>query len=152
MRQLTADAIDLSLDAFVADSIQLLQDNVPADGQPYWGCFSGGKDSCIIKELARVAKVPVEWHYNVTTIDPPELVHFIRREHADVSFDRPKHNFFTVAQKKGFPTRRMRWCCEEFKEKRSPKGRVLIFGVRAAESARRAKAWAPVTWDAEEGS
>ena len=146
MRQMVTTAIDLSLGAFVADSIKLLRENVPTDGQPYWGCFSGGKDSCVIKELARVAGVPVEWHYNVTTIDPPELVRFIRREHPDVSFDRPKHNFFTVALKRGFPTRRVRWCCEEFKEKRSPKGRVLIFGVRAAESARRAKAWTPVTW------
>ncbi len=143
----TLDGIDLSLDALTADAIKLLRLMVPADGSPYWGCFSGGKDSCVIKELARLAGVPVEWHYNVTTIDPPELVHFVRREHPDVSFDRPEMNFFVfaIAKHKGFPTRKRRWCCEHYKERRSPPGRRLIMGIRAEESSRRAKNWGPFT-------
>ncbi len=134
------------LDARLSHSIQLLQRMAKIIGEPFWGCFSGGKDSVVIKEVARLAGVPVELHYNVTTIDPPELVHFIRKEHADVSFDRPKKNFFTVALESGrFPTRRVRWCCEVFKESQTPQGRTMIFGVRAAESPRRAKAWQDVT-------
>jgi phosphoadenosine phosphosulfate reductase len=46
---------------------------------------------------------------------------------------------------KGFPTRVQRWCCEEYKESRSPRGAVMIFGVRAAESPRRKAAWKPVS-------
>lgn len=140
--------IDLSLSGLTTDAIKLLRQMVPSDSQPYWGCFSGGKDSCVIKELARLAGVPVEWHYNVTTLDPPELVHFIRRKHADVAFDRPEMNFFTFAirRKYGFPTRRARWCCEVYKESRSPVGRVLIMGIRAQESPARARNWRPVTW------
>ena len=38
----------------------------PAEG--YYGAFSGGKDSCVIKELARLAGVKVDWHYNWTTV------------------------------------------------------------------------------------
>jgi len=132
--------------ALIQASLETLRQYAPKDGVPYWGCFSGGKDSIVIKELARMAKVPVEWHYSVTTIDPPELVHFIRREHGDVSFDRPPENFFTVALRRGFPTRVARWCCEEFKESKSPPGRVMILGVRAAESPRRAANWSTLTY------
>jgi hypothetical protein len=146
MNNPTLTGIDLSQQAYIDDAIKFLRVCQPKD-RPYYGCFSGGKDSCVIKELANRGGVNVVWHYNVTTIDPPELVHFIRREHPDVIFDRPECNFFTYAirHKKGFPTRRMRWCCEHFKERKSTRGSFLILGVRAAESPRRAKAWSAVT-------
>lgn len=128
----------------VAASIALLQAHQP-DGE-YYGCFSGGKDSVVIKEVARLAGVRVTWHYNVTTIDPPELVRFIREKHPDVRWVRSKHgNFFHRMETKGFPTRRQRWCCQEYKESVSPRGAVMILGVRAAESARRAATWKHVT-------
>jgi len=148
MRQTTIPGIDESLDAYVEEAIALLRHNVPKDGE-YYGCF--GKDSVVIKELARLAGVPVTWHYNVTTIDPPELVYFIRDEHPDVVWGRPKANFFTQARKRGFPTRRARWCCEEFKEKQSPDNATIIIGVRAAESPRRAVIWQPVTPNTRQG-
>lgn len=133
------------LSELIANSIAVLRENEPAEG--YYGAFSGGKDSVIIKELARRAGVKVTWHYNVTTIDPPELVRFIREQHPDVHWDRPKHgNFFHRMEKKGFPTRVARWCCEEYKESAPPKGSVLIMGIRAAESPRRAKTWKLVTF------
>jgi phosphoadenosine phosphosulfate reductase len=128
----------------VERAIELLKMYQPKD-KPYYGCFSGGKDSCVIKEIARLAGVSVTWHYNVTTIDPPELCRFIKHEHPDVVWNKPKENFFNLAARKGFPTRKARWCCEVFKESRSPSGSVLIMGVRAAESTRRAKQWKEVT-------
>ncbi len=132
--------------ADLEQSIEIVRANVPADGSPYYGLFSGGKDSVALHEVARMAGVPVEWHYNVTTIDPPELVRFIRREYPHVEFVRPKYpSFFRrAAEKKGFPTRRMRWCCDEFKESRNPKGAHLLMGIRAQESASRAKRWGHV--------
>ncbi len=130
--------------ALIDASIETLRHYEPKDG-PYWGCFSGGKDSCVIKRLAEMADVNVVWHYNVTTIDPPELVYFIKRHHPNVEFVRPKRNFFTAMVTKGFPTRVCRWCCEEFKESKSPKGARLILGVRAAESPRRARTWQTFT-------
>lgn len=128
----------------VERAINLLRMYQPKD-RPYYGCFSGGKDSCVIKEIARLGEINVVWHYNVTTIDPPELVRFIKREHGDVEWGIPPENFFKVALRTGFPTRRARWCCEVFKESRSPEGSVLVMGVRAAESVRRRKAWGEVT-------
>jgi phosphoadenosine phosphosulfate reductase len=47
-------------------------------------------------------------------------------------------------EKKGFPTRRNRWCCDEYKESRSPKDATLIMGIRAEESASRRRRWLEV--------
>lgn len=107
----------------------------------YHGCDSGGKDSGCIRELAAMAGVRVVWHYNVTTIDPPELCRFIRREHPDTLWvRRPMHFFAMLSEKRGYPLRRQRWCCAEFKE-RGGAGKVKITGVRWAESPRRRNMW-----------
>lgn len=132
------------LPEMVDAAVALLREHEPEEG--YYGCFSGGKDSVVIKALAARAGIKVSWYYNVTTIDPPDLVRFIRREHPDVRWVRPRHgNFFRrAAEVKGFPTRRNRWCCEEYKEARSPTGATLILGIRAEESPRRAARWSEV--------
>lgn len=110
---------------------------------PLFGCFSGGKDSIVIKHLARMAGINIDWHYSVTQIDPPDLMRFVRREHPDVAWARVKgHSFFRDVAKKGLPTRRVRWCCAIYKEASRPdRGETMVMGVRASESARRAKSW-----------
>jgi len=110
----------------------------------YYGAFSGGKDSTAIKALAVMAGVPVEWHYNATGIDPPELVRYILREHPDVVIDRPKINVFQKCESNGMPTRFHRWCCRHLKEFGGTDRRMLL-GIRSAESPRRAKTWGVVT-------
>lgn len=60
----------------VANAIQLLTDNEPANG--YYLCFSGGKDSVVIYGLAARAGVKFTAYHNVTTVEPPELMKFIR--------------------------------------------------------------------------
>lgn len=148
MPQLTFPSFGQSLGEKVEHSIAVLRTYEPKDGE-YYGCFSGGKDSCVIKELARRAGVRVTWHYNVTTIDPPELCRFIRREHPDVVWDYPQRHFFKMVVANGYPMRTARKCCEEFKESRGTG--ILLTGIRAAESPRRAKAWKELTrWNKSE--
>lgn len=133
-----------SLEAKTTQSIAELKMHQPVG--EYYGCFSGGKDSVVIKELARLAGVRVAWHYNVTTIDPPEVHRFIRREHTDVEWHyRPKHFFRMLAEKRGYPLRTTRWCCEEFKEGTWPALTFALMGIRAAESPRRAARWKSLT-------
>lgn len=109
----------------------------PAEG--YYGAFSGGKDSCVIKELARLAGVKVDWHYNWTTVDPPELLQFIKKHHADVEIHKPEMTMWQLIVKKRYPpTRMVRYCCEILKEG-GGSGRLVITGVRWAESSKRAK-------------
>jgi len=108
----------------------------PVEG--YYLAFSGGKDSIVIYELAKMSGVKFDAHYNVTTVDPPELVHFIRREYPEVKFELPKLSMWQLmAREKSPPTRLMRFCCKELKE-HGGDGRFTITGVRWAESARRA--------------
>lgn len=112
----------------------------------YWLAYSGGKDSDVILELAKMAGVRYRPVYNVTTIDPPELVRYIRREHHEVEFCRPKKSLLSMlAEDKscGPPTRLARWCCQKYKEQ-GGNGTAKVIGVRCAESARRAKLWKSV--------
>ena len=105
----------------------------------FWLSFSGGKDSVVILELAKMAGVKFTAYYSVTTIDPPELVRFIIEEHPEVIRILPKKNFFAlIRDKKMLPIRTRRYCCEILKEHRGA-GYCNIVGVRAAESVRRKK-------------
>ena len=107
-------------------------------------CFSGGKDSVLIRFLCDKAGIKYRAVYSVTTIDPPPLVRFIKQKYPDVEFSHSGTNFFHELVKKGFPTRQRRWCCELFKENTGD-SLIKIIGVRAAESARRAKQWRSMT-------
>jgi len=126
------------------EAITLLRDNEPEDG--YALAFSGGKDSCVIKHLADKAGVKYDAHYSVTTIDPPELIRFIKREHKDVKWVRPEVNMMHAVANwpKTPPTRLARWCCDKYKEAGTMGKGALVIGVRAAESAGRAATWEPV--------
>jgi phosphoadenosine phosphosulfate reductase len=117
-------------------AIEILKEFEPPEG--YYLAFSGGKDSCVIKALADMAGVKYDAHYSVTTIDPPDLVYFIKRYHKDVIFDHPEMPLLKKLETKGFPLRQARWCCELYNENGGG-GRLVITGIRAEESSRRAK-------------
>lgn len=107
------------------------------DTEGYYLAFSGGKDSQVIYALAKMAGVKFTAHYHVTTVDPPELVRFIRAEYPEVRMERPELSMWQLIVKKGFPpTRRVRYCCSELKE-RGGSGCFTITGVRRAESSMR---------------
>ena len=118
----------------VEQSIQRLKDHEPEDG--YFLAFSGGKDSIVIKQLAIEAGVKFDAHYTVTTIDPPDLIHYIKKYHSEVIWDRPQKPFLSMVIQKGFPLRQSRWCCDVYKEQGGD-GRVVVTGVRWEESAKR---------------
>lgn len=126
----------------VQTAIERLKAFEPKD-RPYWLAFSGGKDSCVILELAKMAGVKFEAHYNVTSVDPPELVRFIKKTHPEVSFDiphdkngKPISMWSLIKNEMMPPTRIQRYCCKYLKES-SGKGTVTITGVRWAESSNR---------------
>lgn len=113
----------------------------PEEG--YYLAFSGGKDSQCIYELAKMAGVKFDAHYSVTSVDPPELVKFIKEQYPDVSIEKPRDKngkqitmWNLIASQTMPPIRTARYCCEKLKES-SGKGRVTLTGVRWAESANR---------------
>ena len=125
----------------VETAIKRFQTFEPPEG--YYLCFSGGKDSVVIKALADMAGVKYDAHYNLTSVDPPELVRFIKNTYPDVVIEIPrdrdgKHitRWNLIPKKKMPPTRIVRYCCEILKEA-GGEGRFAVTGVRWAESARR---------------
>lgn len=124
----------------VETAIERLQTFEPPEG--YFLAFSGGKDSVVIKALADMAGVKYDAHYQITSVDPPELVRFVKT-FDDVSMDRTHYKDGTpitmwnlIPKKKMPPTRIARYCCQYLKET-SGEGRFVITGVRKAESSRR---------------
>ena len=107
--------------------------------KPLVVAFSGGKDSQTVYHLTEAAGVEFEAVYSVTTIDPPEVVRFIRKQYPQVHFHVPKMSFWQLVEKiRMLPNRNMRYCCSVLKEATSS-GRVTLTGVRREESAKRAK-------------
>ena len=118
-------------------AISLLKEHEPPEG--YFLAFSGGKDSCVILHLAKLSGVKYEAHYHVTTLDPPEVMRFIKEQYPEVIWDRPKLSFFQlIVKERMLPTRKIRFCCRALKEG-GGKDRTVITGVRKAESFSRSK-------------
>lgn len=134
----------------VDKAIMRLQTYEPPEG--YYLCFSGGKDSCVIKALADMAGVKYDAHYSVSSVDPPELVRFIKEVHPDVEFTYPRDKdgnritMWNLIPKKSMPpTRIVRYCCAYLKEN-GGKGRLKVTGVRWDESVRRKISHGEVTF------
>ena len=136
----------ISTDGEILDKVQMaikrLQAFCPEEG--YFVAFSGGKDSQCVYHLCQMAGVKFDAHYSVTSVDPPELVRFIKSHYPDVMFDHHNRNgkpvtMWSLIIEKGIPlTRLARYCCQYLKET-SGVGRVVVTGVRASESANRKK-------------
>lgn len=144
IHQLNINGMDM-----VEVAIKRLQTFEPEEG--YFLAFSGGKDSVVVKALADMAKVKYDAHYAITSVDPPELVQFIKtfpdviRERQYWKKDGLYHKkgdpitmWNLIPEKKMPPTRIARYCCAYLKESQG-EGRFVVTGVRKAESARRAK-------------
>lgn len=122
-------------------AIERLKAFEPPEG--YYLAFSGGKDSVVCKALLDAAGVKYDATYRVTSVDPPELVRFIKEKHADVKREVPRDKdgkvitmWNLIPRKLMPPTRTMRYCCEHLKESGGD-GRMTVTGVRWAESANR---------------
>lgn len=121
----------------VDTAIDTLRFFEPPDG--YYLAFSGGKDSVVIKALADMAGVKYDAHYAVTSVDPPELVRFVKT-FPDVTFDhqrdddgKPYTMWNLIVKKQLPPIRTARFCCQYLKET-CGEGRTTVTGVRWDES------------------
>lgn len=87
----------------------------PDDG--FYLAFSGGKDSQALLHLAQMANVKFKAYMNFTSVDPGEVVRFVKRQYPDVVRVPPRISIYDMAKKKGIlPTAKARWCCAEYKE------------------------------------
>ena len=108
-------------------------------GNGYYLAFSGGKDSQALYHIAELSGVKFDAHMNFTSVDPPEVIRFVKKQYPEVDFIKPKKSIYQLAvEKQILPTMRVRWCCAEYKENTGA-GRVTLIGIRHQESSRRAK-------------
>lgn len=118
-------------------AIEYLKSFEPEE-EPYHLCYSGGKDSDCIRILAQLADVKHELHHNLTTVDAPETVKYVKSI-PGIIIDKPELTMWQLIEKKMMPPARIaRYCCSELKE-RGGNGRLKITGVRWAESVNRAE-------------
>lgn len=110
--------------------------------------YSGGKDSDVILQLAKESGVPFRVTHNLTTADPPDNVYYIRRvfaalreEGIEAKINIPKRSLWRIMRETlVIPSRLIRVCCSELKERKMPDAPYIVTGVRWSESAgRRAK-------------
>ena len=125
-------------------SVELLQKaekialNYDAE-QGYYLAFSGGKDSQTLYHMTQLAGVKFKGHMNLTSVDPPEVIRFVKKNYPEVELIKPGKSIFQhTIEKQILPTMRVRWCCAEYKETAGA-GKVTLIGIRKAESSRRAK-------------
>lgn len=115
-------------------------------GTPLVVTYSGGKDSCVLLELFKRAKVPFEVLHSHTTADAPETVRFVREQFHKLETGggickieyptykgKPVSMWSLIPQKVMPPTRLARYCCKVLKE-HGGEGRYIATGVRWAES------------------
>lgn len=124
----------MTLDRKIDAAIKLLQ-SIPTDDGPIEVCYSGGKDSDVILELAKMAGINYRAIYKNTTIDPRGTLQHVRE--MGVEIVQPKENFLSIVRRKGMPSRFSRFCCEILKEYAILPRAVL--GTRRDESRKRAE-------------
>ena len=118
-------------------------------GSPLVVTDSGGKDSCVCREIVRRAGIPYEVQHNLTTADAPQTIYYVREtfrklEEQGVScrvnypvYKGGRVTMWTLIPLKKFPpTRLQRYCCQVLKES-TCRDRFITTGVRWAESIKR---------------
>lgn len=131
--------IDLEKEA--KNVIRLAAAAADAKGETLELCYSGGKDSEIMRHLAESAGVSYEAIYKQTTIDRPLTTAYCKAR--GVTIIHPPKTFLQYVERKGYPTRRCRWCCEKFKEYKIKN--TSLVGVRRGESKAREKRYQDFT-------
>lgn len=109
--------------------------------------FSGGKDSIVLKDLVKRSGIKCRYIYSPPSVDPHELVRYIKKHHKDVEFkpyvkdkDGTTLTMWTLIPKKLMPpTRLVRYCCDVMKERTGEEGDTVYLGVRWPESSKRSK-------------
>ena len=131
--------MEIQRELFLPQKIEQTIENIrafcPAEG--YYFANSGGKDSGVARDMLLRSGVPFDSHFSPTSVDPPEVLQFIRSAYPEVEFEKRETTMWRLIVEKRFPpTRKIRYCCGKLKEIHGW-GRTVLTGIRADESHRR---------------
>ena len=129
------------LEKKVEQAVKLLQVCSMVADEPLEVAYSGGKDSDVILELAKISGIKFRAIYRNTTIDTPGTIKHVKENGVEIR--RPKESFFSLMKKKGFPNRFKRFCCGALKEYKILDNCVM--GIRRCESIKRSKIYTEPT-------
>lgn len=126
----------------IEHSIKLIKSaeklSLMASENGFYLAFSGGKDSQALYHVTELSGVKFHSHMNMTSVDPPAVVRFVKEQYPEVQRHIPEKNFFQLIEKRrSLPSNVTRYCCEVLKEHRG-EGYVKLIGIRAEESRKRA--------------
>lgn len=131
LKKLTDDAIK-----FIQNAEKLA---LRMDKRGFHVAFSGGKDSQVLLALMEMSGCKHHAEMQVTSVDSPNLMRFVRQHYPQVKLNLPKRTMRELIICIGMlPTRMARFCCAELKEKAGA-GCCTAIGIRKAESTNRAK-------------
>jgi phosphoadenosine phosphosulfate reductase len=128
------DPSEEPLEKKIERALWLLRTATADAEQPIEVSYSGGKDSDVILELARMAGIKYRAIYKNTTIDPPGTIKHCMEKGVEIV---RRKSFAQVIREKGFPTFIRRFCCRELKEYKILERSVQ--GIRRCESTKRAR-------------
>lgn len=117
-------------------SIKFIKTVANSTNQELFAGNSGGKDSAVVDYLLQKSEIKYTSIYANTTIDPIGTIKHIRENYPHTIIIQPKYTFYKLIERKGFPTRLNRYCCQLLKEYVSV-GKIMFEGVRSSESKNR---------------
>lgn len=129
------------LEKKVEQAVKLLQVCYKAAGEPLELAYSGGKDSDVILELAKMSGIEYRAIYKSATIDPPGTIKHVKENGVEIR--RPTETFFSLMKRIGYPNRFKRFCCSVLKEYKILDN--CIMGIRRSESTKRSKRYTEPT-------
>lgn len=89
-----------------AEKLSLMYDDV--DG--FFLAFSGGKDSQALYHITELSGVKYKSNFSPTTVDPPQLIRFIRKNYPETKFGKVEKNIYDMAVEKTILPMTGRWC------------------------------------------
>lgn len=125
----------------IKQAVKLLQVCYKSAGEPIEVAYSGGKDSDVILELAKMSGIEYRAIYKNTTIDPPGTIKHAMENGVEIR--RPEESFFSLMKRNGYPNRFSRFCCSVLKEYKILDNCVI--GIRKCESVKRSKRYTEPT-------
>lgn len=89
--------MNIHLQKKVSQAVKLLQVCYKAAGEPLQVAYSGGKDSDVILELAKMSGIKYRAIYKNTTIDPPGTIKHVMENGVEIR--RTKDSFFSLMKR-----------------------------------------------------